>query len=77
MVAMPHWSGTGTAMGGEGGEAGQAHRGGRGDRSPAELLGLPNILLPDGTCPWDRGPGGDGGEPPTSTPPESGDETEK
>ena len=49
--------GTGSAMGGEGGEAGQAHRGGRGGRSPAELLGLPNILLPDGNPPVGSGTG--------------------
>jgi hypothetical protein len=39
------------AMGGEGGEAGQLDRGGRGGRSPLEILGVPNMQLPDGAGP--------------------------
>jgi hypothetical protein len=50
------------AMGGEGGDAGQSNgKGGKGGRGPAEVLGLPNIKLPDGTFLWDIGKGGDGG----------------
>ena len=47
-------------MGGEGGEAGQFDRGGKGGRSPFEILGYPNIQLPDGTKLWDKGRGGNG-----------------
>jgi hypothetical protein len=48
-----------TAAGGEGGEAGQP--GGRGGRSGAEVIGIPNVQLPDGTWLWDYGRGGNGG----------------
>jgi hypothetical protein len=53
--------GDGFALGGEGGEAGQPDRPGRGGRSPLEVLGAPNIKLPDGSSLWDYGRGGDGG----------------
>lgn len=68
--------GRGFAMGGEGGEAGQGERGGRGGRSPAEVMGLPNILLPDGTHLWDRGRGGDGAVPETNASAGGQDETD-
>lgn len=58
-----HVDGDGFAMGGEGGEAGQLERGGRGGRSPLEILGFPNITLPDGSKLWEYGRGGDGGDP--------------
>jgi hypothetical protein len=51
------------AMGGEGGEAGQLDRGGRGGRSPFEILGAPNLYLPDGSRLWNYGRGGDGAGP--------------
>jgi hypothetical protein len=51
-----------TAAGGEGGEAGQPDgRGGRGGRSGAEVIGIPNVQLPDGTWLWDYRRGGSGG----------------
>lgn len=50
-------------MGGEGGEAGQLASGGKGERSPFEILGHPNIQLPDGTRLWDKGRGGNGASP--------------
>lgn len=54
-----------TSAGGEGGEAGQPNgRGGRGGRSGAEVMGVPNEPLPDGTHLWDYGRGGNGANTP-------------
>lgn len=56
-------AGDGVVIGGDGGEAGQVDRGGRGGMSPLQRMGVPNEKLPDGTWLWDRGRGGDGGNP--------------
>lgn len=72
-----HVEGDGFAMGGEGGEAGQADRPGRGGRGPAEVLGLPNITLPDGSRLWDYGRGGDGAGPIQSNGPNQDKSNEK
>ena len=54
-----------TSAGGEGGEAGQPDgRGGRGGGSGAEVMGAPNVPLPDGTHLWDYGRGGNGANTP-------------
>lgn len=58
-----HVKGDGFAAGGEGGEAGQFDRGGKGGRSAAEVHGIPNRQLPDGSWLWDYGRGGDGASP--------------
>lgn len=55
-----HAKGNATALGREGGEAGQYERGGKGGRSAAEVHGIPNSQLPDGSWLWDYGRGGDG-----------------
>jgi len=55
----------GRAVGGRGGDAGKEKwQGGKGGRSALEALGIPNVLLPDGTWLWDRGKGGDGADIP-------------
>ena len=48
-----HAFGEGIAVGGEGG-----HGDGRGGRSGAEVLGVPNERMPDGSWLWDYGRGG-------------------
>jgi hypothetical protein len=58
-----HAKGNAVALGGEGGEAAQFDRGGKGGRSAAEIHGIPNRQLPDGSWLWDYGRGGDGASP--------------
>ncbi len=58
-----HAKGGAIALGGEGGEAAQFDRGGKGGRSAAEVHGIPNRQLPDGSWLWDYGRGGDAASP--------------
>ncbi len=64
-----HAKGNAIALGGEGGEAGQLDRGGNGGRSAAEVHGILNRQLPDGSWLWNYSRGGDGASPsPLRTP---------